>query len=710
MQHVHAGPARAIDSSRRPSAQGSAARAAVVPRRTAARSGPTSAAEALILQRQIGNRAVGRLLAGWSGGAAASPVEQAIRGARGGGEALPERVRGPMERSFGADFGGVAVHADGRSDALNRALGARAVTTGDDIFFRRGEYRPESAGGRALLAHELTHVVQQRSGIVRPTAQAAGLSIDASSHLEAEADRTGARAARGESVAPALSRYRAAGGRAAAPGALQLARTSWGEDITYSWELEGKNTKIFDYYYDASLFDLEGWRRLRYTRKPRQWWWWTWKKVRDTYPRLQRRFTEDQWYAEGNKAVDTSDRELDGLDILKWYVLTYNDKRYRGLRKMPAAPAYFRDDLLDEGNGKELWETTHRRYEASIGAIFRQVDWNLQNLTLEPNYHFHVAFKRPRFGSAAERNFWGAKIAELGAHLNEYTALRTMEQDNGRFISGKYLGAFSLQTVDELARRLSMPAIPRGADLGLEETDAEGHNLGMFKFGGVALRQTYNRSKDPWTRYPSNWVDRATYPDPERVGFELRAQHDLQATRRIMSSVETILSTFPTAAAGRGSRMSFATGPAGRVGERYRVTNMTRMHPDAQVFAQLHAAGGDSRKVASLVDLALSSVPQNATLPWVMSTDPTLAGATARDNQKQALKIRWSIAFLPWENHEMIPAAQRAAITAARQSLITTLAALHDATNPVAPPANLYEQVQRALAQWAATTHVWHYF
>lgn len=67
-----------------------------------------------------------------------------------------------MERALGADFGGVRVHTDERADALNRSLRARAFTTGADIFFRRGAYDPASPGGREVLAHELTHVVQQQ--------------------------------------------------------------------------------------------------------------------------------------------------------------------------------------------------------------------------------------------------------------------------------------------------------------------------------------------------------------------------------------------------------------------------------------------------------------------------------------------------------------------------------------------------------------------
>jgi hypothetical protein len=72
-----------------------------------------------------------------------------------------------MESVFGADFAGVRVHTGTKSDAINRSLNARAFTTGNDIFFRKGEYNPGSTGGKELLAHELTHTVQQGAAPVR---------------------------------------------------------------------------------------------------------------------------------------------------------------------------------------------------------------------------------------------------------------------------------------------------------------------------------------------------------------------------------------------------------------------------------------------------------------------------------------------------------------------------------------------------------------
>src|ERR1700752_1841622 len=93
-----------------------------------------------------------------------SGVEHSIERARGGGQPLPDALQRRMERSFGADFSGVRVHADSESDSLNRSLRARAFTTGQDLFFRGGEYNPDSRRGQELIAHELTHVVQQNGG------------------------------------------------------------------------------------------------------------------------------------------------------------------------------------------------------------------------------------------------------------------------------------------------------------------------------------------------------------------------------------------------------------------------------------------------------------------------------------------------------------------------------------------------------------------
>ena len=69
-----------------------------------------------------------------------------------------------METAFDANFSGVKVHTDGESDQLNKSLNSRAFATGQDIFFSQGAYNPGSRDGQELLAHELTHIVQQNGG------------------------------------------------------------------------------------------------------------------------------------------------------------------------------------------------------------------------------------------------------------------------------------------------------------------------------------------------------------------------------------------------------------------------------------------------------------------------------------------------------------------------------------------------------------------
>lgn len=139
--------------------------AAVLNRSTASRQGQLL----LQLQRQYGNQYVQRVLdlsRQGEGQAEATPeIEAAIARNRGGGQPLDAGVRVQMESAFGTDFSNVRVHTSTESDHLNQALSARAFTTGQDIFFRQGEYSPASSGGKELLAHELTHVVQQTGAI-----------------------------------------------------------------------------------------------------------------------------------------------------------------------------------------------------------------------------------------------------------------------------------------------------------------------------------------------------------------------------------------------------------------------------------------------------------------------------------------------------------------------------------------------------------------
>jgi hypothetical protein len=110
---------------------------------------------------------------GGAGFAAGDDIERSIASQRGSGAPLPNATRDFMEPRFGSDFSSVRVHSDGNAHNLNQAIGARAFTTGQDIFFRQGEYQPSSGAGQELLAHELTHVVQQAGSVQRKPSRTA---------------------------------------------------------------------------------------------------------------------------------------------------------------------------------------------------------------------------------------------------------------------------------------------------------------------------------------------------------------------------------------------------------------------------------------------------------------------------------------------------------------------------------------------------------
>jgi hypothetical protein len=87
--------------------------------------------------------------------------EPGLNSIRGGGLPLPESARAFFEPRFGRDFGHVRLHTDNQAAVTAASVNARAFTLGRNIVFGAGQYAPESVAGRTLLAHELTHVVQQ---------------------------------------------------------------------------------------------------------------------------------------------------------------------------------------------------------------------------------------------------------------------------------------------------------------------------------------------------------------------------------------------------------------------------------------------------------------------------------------------------------------------------------------------------------------------
>jgi hypothetical protein len=94
-------------------------------------------------------------------------LESEINNLNGKGQALPEETRAFFEPRFGQDFSQVKTHTDSSANKLARSIHARAFTKGNNIVFGRGEFSPGNTNGKTLLAHELTHVVQQNGPVRR---------------------------------------------------------------------------------------------------------------------------------------------------------------------------------------------------------------------------------------------------------------------------------------------------------------------------------------------------------------------------------------------------------------------------------------------------------------------------------------------------------------------------------------------------------------
>jgi hypothetical protein len=132
------------------------------------------------LQRAAGNGAVAQLM-----NEERSPVHDVISS---GGRPLEPEVRTDMEARLGHDFSDVRVHDDARAAESASAVNAHAYTVGSNVVFQRNRYDPGSAEGQTTLAHELTHVVQQRSGPVEGSSAPGGIKVsDPSDRFEREA-------------------------------------------------------------------------------------------------------------------------------------------------------------------------------------------------------------------------------------------------------------------------------------------------------------------------------------------------------------------------------------------------------------------------------------------------------------------------------------------------------------------------------------------
>ncbi|MFJ7412978.1 DUF4157 domain-containing protein [Streptomyces sp. NPDC098077] len=160
-----------------------------------------------LLQRTAGNGAIGAMVQRARSGAAETAAEQVEAAEATGRAGLAEEQRSPvhdvvssggspldtdtrtdMESRMGADFSDVRVHHDSAAHESAKSVGAHAYTVGNNVVFQRDAYDPGSPQGRTTLAHELTHVIQQRNGPVEGTEAPGGIRVsDPSDRFEREA-------------------------------------------------------------------------------------------------------------------------------------------------------------------------------------------------------------------------------------------------------------------------------------------------------------------------------------------------------------------------------------------------------------------------------------------------------------------------------------------------------------------------------------------
>ncbi len=115
-------------------------------------------------EEELMMKRIQRAEVGTEGGDISQELESEIESARGSGQRLGDvapDIAQNMGESMGADFQDVKVHTGSQAADLNNAVQAKAFTTGSDVFFNSGQFNPDSSSGQELLAHELTHTVQQ---------------------------------------------------------------------------------------------------------------------------------------------------------------------------------------------------------------------------------------------------------------------------------------------------------------------------------------------------------------------------------------------------------------------------------------------------------------------------------------------------------------------------------------------------------------------
>ncbi len=117
-----------------------------------------------IVQKQEEEEEMVQMKSSNSKNSSTTNLETSLHDSKGGGQSIDSTTQKNMSESLGADFSNVKVHTNNDAIQMNQNLNAKAFTNGADVYFNQGQYNPQSSEGKRLLAHELTHVVQQNKG------------------------------------------------------------------------------------------------------------------------------------------------------------------------------------------------------------------------------------------------------------------------------------------------------------------------------------------------------------------------------------------------------------------------------------------------------------------------------------------------------------------------------------------------------------------
>ncbi len=163
---------------------------------------PAAAPAASRIRRRAMTPSDAPVQVGREGGPIDGELASRIRSTAGRGAPLEPQLRGPLESAFASDFGGVRIHADSE---LAPQIGAEAFTSGNDIHFAPGLYRPGDSSGQRLLSHELAHVVQQNGPIARKTVpavadHAGGTGVDVPAQVQQDRRSDVVRASFGKKI------------------------------------------------------------------------------------------------------------------------------------------------------------------------------------------------------------------------------------------------------------------------------------------------------------------------------------------------------------------------------------------------------------------------------------------------------------------------------------------------------------------------------